>query len=459
MHDVLDALATLADHPPRPAPLLSDIRHRAATRRRRRHRRSVIAAVAAVAVVAGTASLVRAEERRPVATDEHPPSTSESDTRDGALSRSPDGDRVLDRPLGLVLDPAADLPASAEVEVTLPDDPGGQLVAVQCLADIVAVTPAERLGALGGLCGELQFERTGGRLTGVVAVEVRRRLVVAETMVDCAAAPGRCVVAVRPGTERSVGDDRFAPLAFASTGPLPTPTLILPPSGRFADGAPVEVVGRGFVPGDEVALRQCLDEGAGTRPVRCDAEARTRRVTVDVDGSFTVDVTLYRDVGVGDSADGRTVTWTACDPCVLDALGGGIGSVTTPISMAPTATPIHPRIRIVPEGPHAPGQVVRVEGSGFAPTAADGTRIDLLFCATAGEPGQCVYPTGDPTVPIVPAVAADGRFVVEDLVLPTDGTIVFGADCAAQPSACALVWQDSFEGAAFGQVVPLDLTG
>jgi hypothetical protein len=450
MPDVLDALAPLAGRPPRDPPPVAEIRARARERRRRRQRRRAGgAAVVLALVLGGTALALRPDHRSTVTIRPSGPTTTAPDGP-ARTSVTPDGLVVLDAPAGLRLDADGPLAAHDRVRATLLDDPGGELFVLQCAAGIVDVPESRRAGAL-DRCGPLTSTRPAGAPAAPVTIEVGRRLALPAGDLDCAAAPGVCVVAVRP-TAGGDQHDRFAPLTFAG-GPLVVPSVSVAGGGApLADGEPVAVTGTGFAPHERLFLRQCLAGGD------CDATGRARAVQADGSGGFTTDMLVFHDVGLGLDTAGPLVRWQPCAPCELRVdRQGWSGHSAAAVALAPTATPIRPGIALAPAGPYQPGQRVRVEGHGFQPPGDgpdDVPPLVLAWCRTGGTADECLQPSVD-----APVVDADGGFVVEGVPLPGADVVLFGVTCAEVPGGCSLAWRDSQLGAALGQQVPLDLSG
>jgi Neocarzinostatin family len=253
---------------------------------------------------------------------------------------------------------------------------------------------------------------------------------------------------------------RLAPLVFdRGLPPAPTPTLTFvggaPGAGAeggrpetFEDGEVVQVAGRGFPASlHSIQVTQCIARpGAsydGNGP--CDT-ARTASVPVGADGTFTAEIRVFREIAPLDTATGSgRLRWTACDPCALvvgiDRLPGA-ATLPVEVEVAATGDPVRPTLRLVPGGPHQPGQRVRVEGEGFQ----IGQEVGVASCI-AGSWQACGYREEG-----FPHADAEGRVAIDGYPLPDT------APCPSRPGACVLAWLPSIEGAAPGLTIPLDLS-
>lgn len=221
--DIAAVLARLAESPPHGSGPVAAIRARAGRQaRRRRHQRlGATGLVAAGLVAAGVVALRGGPDGSATA-------GSRPAGEVPVTATLPGGDVVLRDPAGLSVAPDAALGATALVELTVDGDPGGRVAVLQCRAEVVAEPPTERVDRL-DLCGPLRYLREGtepgepGADMSLLRVEVARELVTPAGTVDCATAPGRCVVAVRIRWSDDEGevDERFAPLAFDPDAPPP----------------------------------------------------------------------------------------------------------------------------------------------------------------------------------------------------------------------------------------------
>ena len=343
------------------------------------------------------------------------------------------------------------------MRLTLDDDPGGELLVSQCLARYAELTVRRRAMAAGGLCGPWTPVGSPGGETTARSFAVQRRLVMSKSTFDCGAAEGICVVAARPsGSDSAV----FAPLGFAP-GPLPDPTVQVVGEGPpYADRATVTVSGSGFAPGERLVVRQCREvvpARSPGEPPECDPAVRARVVRATDDGAFSTPFVVFAVVATANELDAPLMDWRLCGLCLLSVRGERSGTIATPLTMPVAGSPASPEIRIVDPGPYAPGDQVRVVGSGFQPVP-DGAEpaggVVLAWCVTDAPGAECVV-----LVDAAPPVGADGGFVAEDVPLPGPGEEIYGTRCSDAPGACSLAWSDGEDFVVLGQMVPLDLSG
>jgi hypothetical protein len=118
------------------------------------------------------------------------------------------------------------------------------------------------------------------------------------------------------------------------------------------------------------------------------------------------------------------------------------GAATLPVEVAAAGDPVRPTLRLVPGGPHRPGQRVRVEGEGFQ----IGQYVGVPSCI-AGSWQACGYPDEG-----FAHADAEGRLAIDDYPLPDT------APCPSRPGACALAWFPYFDGVPPDLTIPLDLS-
>ncbi len=448
MPDVPASLAALAEHPPRPAPPVAEIRARARAHRRRRRGRGAGLGAVAVACTAFAAGAVRV-----LVTPDGGPPAATAPAIDA--SHGPDSVQVLSAAFGVRIEPASGLAAHDEVRLTLDDDPGGDVLVSQCIASFAALAPRRRALAL-GMCGPITT--AGPRdAADAVTVAVQRRLVLSKASYDCGVADGACVVALRPsGTD----SDLFAPLGFAP-GPLAEPAVgVTGAAPPYADGASVTVAGTGFAPGERVVVRQCrqvVPPRSPGEPPECDPAVRSRVAYVGDDGGFTTPFVVSGEVATANESDAPLVDWRLCGFCLLRVESDHSGTVATPLPMATAGSPTGPTIRLAAPGPYAPGASVRVVGEGFQPVSPGGEPaggVVLAWCVTDAPGAECVVLPG-----AAPPVGPDGGFVAESVPLPGPGEEIYGTRCSDAPGACSLAWSDGEDVVVLGQMVPLDLSG
>lgn len=209
----------------------------------------------------------------------------------------------------------------------------------------------------------------------------------AGNQVDCADIANACYVNV---WDSSSGYTVKTPILFAA-GPLP-----VPPRARFDtkkalhDGRPVNIVGEGWFPGDEVSVRECALDLEGY-PIGCISQD-VDSVTVPTDGTFTTAFTPHRKVptyGCVDGCDLKNAKPASHDVVLIDCLDEGVRCVATvqnytdgsyvnvPMRFdrgAPLAPP--PTLEVTPSTKLRDRQTITVTGKGFDA----GAWVELGIC-------------------------------------------------------------------------------
>lgn len=435
MPDVIELLERLAETPPALPRPPDELRTRATHRRRRRQRRRTVAGAAvALATVLVAVVLVVQEDDRPRVSS-GPPTAPTS-----GLSDTPP---TLDQAIGgLTVSPSTGLRDGDTVTLELDPDPGGELVASQCVAEVLEFADAEQgdiTGTPAEWCGPTYNLRSPAGRSDLTVPVTRLQRAGGQNFVDCTDQPGRCVLMVddmttsrRPG---HVGT-RFAPLDFEQTNWLPRGEVrLVDVDEPIADGALVEVEVEGMTPNATSTLVQCT----GPAEEECDQARPSMEITADASGRVNTELRIYHDIWTSTAGD-----WTACEPCLLTTQTNPELSDTATVDVEATDDPIHPALSIVEDPPYAPGQTVTVEGEGFQ----TGQQVGLGWCR-GGVPASCTYPGEWPTV------GDDGRFTSE-YTLPS---ATAAADCIATPGRCAIAWGPSQEGAPMLVELPIDLSG
>jgi hypothetical protein len=472
--ELLSELDGLSERPPAAPRPVAEIRQRARRRRHRRLQRTGLAAGLVVVAVVG-ALVLRSDDgdgpdvdTGPVSPPSDPDAVPPTTVDDGVV-------RVLEG-RGLTLDPADDLDDGDQVTLTLTTDPGGRLEVTQCAAEVV-----DYVGSLdpaaGAWCGSVFHLRDTAGATDM-AFAVARRLETATGTVDCAEAAGRCVLVARPllsspsggsadaqaGAAQARGDrlaaiGRYAPLLFRDgLPPLPAPEVRLSDvEGPVEDGQVVEIEARRFGRGTDLLVAQCTgpaedlaSAGETTIAERCDG-VRFARLRTDGAGEVVADVQIFHDIGLFDpNGSARVPTWTPCTACSLVVRGGvAPENWVVPLDLAATDEPIRPVLRVSPSGPHAVGDEVRVEGSGFQIR----TDVGVGLCAATvapGEPPACSY-----SRTAFPTTDDQGAFVIDSY--PLSALATAAARCGDGPGACVLHWQR--DGVPVVADLPLDPSG
>ena len=473
--ELLSELDGLSERPPAAPRPVAEIRRRARRRRhRRRLQRTGLAAGLVVVAVVG-ALVLRSDDgdgpdvdTGPVSPPSDPDAVPPTTVDDGVV-------RVLEG-RGLTLDPADDLDDGDDVTLTLTNDPGGRIEVTQCAAEV-----ADYVGSLdpsaGAWCGSVFYLRDTPGATDM-AFAVARRLETANGTVDCAVAAGRCVLVARPllsspsgasadaqagaaqaGGDRLAAIGRYAPLLFRDG----LPSLLEPSAqlsnveGPIEDGRVVQFEARRFGRGTDLLVAQCIgppedlaSAGESTIAERCDG-VRFARLRTDGSGDVVADVRVFHDIGLFDpNGSTRVPTWTPCTPCSLVVRGGvAPENWVVPFDLLPTDDPIRPALRVKPPGPHAVGDELRIEGSGFQIR----TDVGVGLCTTtvaAGEPPACSYGRT-----AFPTTDDEGAFAIDSYPLSALSTAA--ARCDDGPGACVLHWQR--DGVPVVPDLPLDVVG
>jgi hypothetical protein len=317
--------------------------------------------------------------------------------------------------------------------------------------------------------------------TDQAGVTVARRFRTAGGRVDCAEAPGRCVLAVADG---SVAGLRYAPLAMAEGLGEDTQQVRVYGAGEpLQDGDDIHIEAEGFPAWATVRIELCT-------PEVCDQSMRGVTMSADWQGRLELDFRVFHEFQhtVSDGASIPQVEWVACTDCRLD-VGDGVARLSLPIEIVPPDEPIRPQVAVEGiDGPLAPGSTVRVTGEGFQPGVAAGLTVgwcpvDPVYLesgVSSAEVGVCEAPaegrpqngSGEVDGPSQPSlvlnedgfvVDEDGRFVIEEFPLPDEGTTLGDRRCTARPGNCTITWGESFQLGMVPlpaeQVLPLDLSG
>lgn len=266
--------------------------------------------------------------------------------------------------------------------------------------------------------------------------------------------PRRETVHAGPGTV----DQPATSAEPASTQKPPAPALTIEPNKTQDDGATVVVRGYGLPVAAEVLVRECIGTSFTEAEDTCD-QARSRTITTSSPGpagQFETTFVVYRDIFTyrSTTAGGAGATWSQCEPCLIVASAPGQPAAITPVTFDSTRS-THPTVRIVEPGPHRPGQLVTLTGTGFQP---NGLAPTVGWCATAdlrGAPSDCSFPLEGFRV----LIDGSGSFRLPDFPLPPGGfSTLGGVECQSRPGACSL-GETPVEGSDFLFLVPLDLSG
>ncbi|MEY2465049.1 MAG: hypothetical protein QOH64_3187 [Acidimicrobiaceae bacterium] len=331
--------------------------------------------------------------------------------------------------------------------------PGEGVQVVQCAASAIN----DCFPGPGG--GYSQADPTGAVAVGIT---VRRAVYVHGTRLDCASAPGACVITA----QASGGPVGKAALGFDDSVPLPPPpTITATPHQGLADRQVIAVAGSGFTPHNQVVITQC-EAGFSLNQGHCSFTIY-RQAEVHADGSFASTTQVRRMLEAFDPATGQPLPIDcAITACVVSVIDGFDYTATaeTPISFDPSAPPFPPpTATVTPSTGLVDDQVVAVTADGFAPGAnvvivqckvgaidASGCDVSALQSGNVDDNGHlqgdyhvkriltfyAVSPVppapAEPVSGITPPAAAAFSTAAPDA--PVETTF----DCASAPDACSL---------------------
>ena len=177
-------------------------------------------------------------------------------------------------------------------------DPNDHLELLECLASSAPLSG----------CNSTTFAvgSTDGAGTLAATPFTVRRLVADPNGVpiDCAAAPGTCVLVGRSFTDPQATGQ--TPLTFDASLPLPpSPTVTISPSGNLFDNEAITVSGQGFAPFSTVGMTECAPGGRGL--TGCDLSlvhdaaavqdaALVHDATTNSNGAFTTTFVVHRTI-------------------------------------------------------------------------------------------------------------------------------------------------------------------
>ncbi len=421
----LHHLRGLADHPPSPVPPVGVVERRARRVRRDRWSSRAVAAAVVVALCA-TVVVTQTEPEREVS------SASTTST-------------TLDPEATLTVEPSAGLRPNQAVTLTLPLDAAvdASMIVAQCGVEATRAAPEQWCQVLAPFV-EVESSRT-------YEVRIHRMIQTTNGVIDCAERAERCVLGVRLG-----GVDHTTPISFDEDLPPLDPEIEVEAASPFL----ATVTGSGYEPGASVTIAQCRpapDQAPAPTFADCDRH-RAARVVTDDDGAFNAEVYLYRQIFSDYTG------WGPCQPCQLQAIGS---TAETQAAAVDASSGLEGRaaVEIRPGGPYAPGQLVELHGSGFAP-AATLEDIVIAWCAfktadpstepqgAGPEYADCVHPDGTGR-----SVTTNdfGGFTISDFPLPAGPFGGSQVTCTAPADRCGLAWHPG-EGAVPYFVTEFQLT-
>jgi hypothetical protein len=310
--------------------------------------------------------------------------------------------------------------------------PDAGVVVGQCVAGIDDISACDGSTAQGFRTNQYgAFDR---------AIVVRRviRTYSGDT-VDCATAPGTCVMATTiPAVETTF------PLAFDANGPLPAPTLTVTPDTSLLHKQQVIVSGSGFDPNAQIGLAQCRS-GAGD--YECSFGAGRMRTAADGNGAFSIPFVVSRSFFSGGSAVDCDVSVGACSIFAFNSMATA-DRASRAIGFDPTAPVATPTVTVDPDDDLVHRQIVTVAGSGFP--ASD---IEIVECLSGTDPFTFPRACGPETYTVG---SASGGLSVEvqtrRFITDTGGTQV---DCADAAGTCEMIAASHEDPFAIGRV-PLE---
>lgn len=201
------------------------------------------------------------------------------------------------------------------------------------------------------------------------------------------------------------------------------------PGSGLLDAQPVTVTGLGYTPGSTATARQCF--GPQATDCSTSADGAATQVTIAPDGTFEVDLIVFRTATVnGEAHDCMT------DPCTVQLNG----HIDLPISFAPTGSYEGPpaSLSVSPATELLDGHRVDVAGSGFTP---GGGQILVTQCGPGPALTDCALPRQGsrvylpPNVALLGSVGEDGSLAT-DLLLERTISAEREVDCVAE--ACSV---------------------
>jgi hypothetical protein len=467
--ELLDELAGLPERPPAAPRPVTEIRHAARRRRTRRRlqRTGFAATVLAVVALAGVALLRHGDEggpdvdTGPVAPVTHPEGTTGTTGMTGMTGTTVTDDATARATgsRGMSISPSEGFDDGQRVTLAFEMDPGGRVQIMQCAAErLDYVDASDHSPEADGWCGSVFELRGPAGLPDLTFLVSRYQPTRRAGLVDCATAPGRCLLVARVEPQpwdrtQYLVYDRYTPLVFRDDlGPLPEPNAeLVDADGPIEDGQVVRVEGEGFARRSGVQVAQCnapVEElvTAGDDEVtdRCDVRREVWTET-DEGGAVAVDLRIFHDIGIADPT-ALDASWQPCTPCSLLVRGTATRNVALPLDLVPTDDPIRPAMHVTPAPPYRLDQQVRVEGSGFQVR----TDVAIGTCASPlGNPPSCAYPDQAFTT-------TDGQGAFAIAAYPLD-TSVAGLAVCDTATPCVLSWER--DGVLVGSEVPLDLSG
>lgn len=211
--------------------------------------------------------------------------------------------------------------------------------------------------------GHVAYADSDAQGNVTVAFQVLRLITLDGQEIDCASEAGRCLIGM--GLISDYDQSGGVLVDFDPSAPLPDPpTIELSKTAELADGESVRVRVTGLMARTTGFADVCA--GSSCVPLRTDLVA-------DEQGTIEAEVSLWRTFGGWDEASGMpTNIDCTITPCRFTLYGEAPGGRTVPpvdLSFSTSGTSrVPPTMRILDEGPFAPGDRIRVELTGLAGT-------------------------------------------------------------------------------------------
>ncbi len=261
---------------------------------------------------------------------------------------------------------------------------------------------------------------------------VQRILSLPSGTLDCASAPGACVVFA--GNFYGPSQQATAPLAFNPKIPPLTQTVSASPNSALKDHQLVQVVGNGYTPGANIAVIQCRSGGASQGD--CDYGTVTT-ATPGLTGQFTITFPVHRMLSL---ASGPLDCASAPQVCTVSAANSFRFSegASTPLGFDPKSPPVVAAVTVAPSTGLVDNQATTVTGSGYTPFST----VQVVQCgkeaAIEHNFSYCSSSSFFGGGGVSAQVNGSGAFSVTLFVHPVIGALSGLINCAAQPGACVV---------------------
>jgi LPXTG-motif cell wall-anchored protein len=233
--------------------------------------------------------------------------------------------------------------------------------------------PSSVFGALECVAGATGFEdcntsslvimTTDGAGDVSFTVSVRRFFFVNGTVVDCADAPGTCVVAAGPSFADALLDT--TPLTFDPSAPIPPdPVIVATPNSDLGLETTVDITGSGFDPDDFVSIQQCI---VGATDFSGCSQLGGAFTIADPSGEISTDLVVHRGIRTANDPVVDCLDPPGCELIAFmfsDPFRRGHAALAFDPSVP---IPPPPTLDVTPSTGLADRQFVSVSASGFDP--------------------------------------------------------------------------------------------